>query len=48
MCLTWVSGKNNHCRGEFEIKKIVDKWGLSWAKLSRAGVKPRVGLNGLL
>jgi len=26
----------------------VDKWGLSWAKLSRAGVKPGVGQNWLL
>ena len=26
---------------------INNKWGLSWAKLSRAGVKPGVGLNRL-
>ena len=25
-----------------------NKWGLSWAKLSQAGVKPGIGLNWLL
>ena len=31
-----------------KIGKNVNKWGLSWVKLSRAGIKPGVGLNRLL
>ena len=33
---------------DFGTEIILDKWWLSWAKLSRAGVKPGVGLNQLL
>ena len=29
-------------------KNMMNKWRLSWAKLSRVGVKPGVGQNGLL
>ena len=34
--------------GAVKSKKVTNKWGLSWAKLSKAEVKPCVGLNRLL
>ena len=33
--------------GNDKKEETKNKWGLSWAKLSRAGVKPNVGLNRL-
>ena len=47
--MSWVDfsqldGLSNHTNS----MKVVNKLGLSWAKLSQAGARPGVGINRLL